>query len=546
MSRRIDVELTSARDDGTWTWRAAGARQPKGTVAATLLHPGAKVGDVVRAEVEMDVDGISILSVQPPKGAAAAPEGRIEILGPSREFQGVTSSLAPKSDRPRGRDRDRGDRGDRPDRGERRGRGERPDRGDRGERGERRPARTTGEPGKPGGPRPPRSPRADRADRSDRSSRPERSERPRPKRLSPTSKHRNAVLEALSPEQKPIAEQLLRGGIPAVRKAIDEQNASLRAEGLPEIKPDQLLAVAEELLPRIKTAEWHDRADAAIADVDNVGLRDLRSVVSAADANARDDETRALAGQLRDALERRVKEEREAWLGEVSSALDDGRLVRALRVANRAPDPTMRFPADLAMRLSQAASEALAPDTPAERWGALLEAVAASPVRTTVKPAGLPADAPEALLHAARQAAGRIPALATLLGMSIPPPPTPMKRIPPRPTAPPQARARTQQQPAAQAQPEAQTQQGAQPEAQAHSEPEAHAQPDAHTHRPAQSEPEVRVQPQAQAEAQSQPEAQAQQQPQSEPEPEPEAQSRPEPEPQALSEGRPEASEQGE
>ena len=30
MSRRIEVELTSSRDDGTWTWRAAGAKQPAG------------------------------------------------------------------------------------------------------------------------------------------------------------------------------------------------------------------------------------------------------------------------------------------------------------------------------------------------------------------------------------------------------------------------------------------------------------------------------------------------------------------------------------
>ena len=36
MPRRIDVELTSERADGTWTWRAAGAKQPKGEVAVDL------------------------------------------------------------------------------------------------------------------------------------------------------------------------------------------------------------------------------------------------------------------------------------------------------------------------------------------------------------------------------------------------------------------------------------------------------------------------------------------------------------------------------
>ena len=94
MSRRIDVELTSSRTDGTWTWRAAGARQPKGELDGTLLYDGAKVGDVVRAEADFAIDGISIIAVLPPKGARAEPE-RLEILGPSaRDEPGVTTVLA--------------------------------------------------------------------------------------------------------------------------------------------------------------------------------------------------------------------------------------------------------------------------------------------------------------------------------------------------------------------------------------------------------------------------------------------------------------------
>ena len=65
MPRRIEVELTSVREDGTWTWRAAGARQPKGTLDGALLHEGAAVGEVVRADAEFDVDGITITSVLP-------------------------------------------------------------------------------------------------------------------------------------------------------------------------------------------------------------------------------------------------------------------------------------------------------------------------------------------------------------------------------------------------------------------------------------------------------------------------------------------------
>src|SRR4051794_12617627 len=111
MSRRIEIELTSTRDDGTWTWRAAGARQPKGVLDSDLLYQGAKVGDVIRAEAEFEMDGITITSILPPKEKRSEPD-RLEIVGPPREYKGVTSSLVPKSDRPRrdrrdDRDRDR-------------------------------------------------------------------------------------------------------------------------------------------------------------------------------------------------------------------------------------------------------------------------------------------------------------------------------------------------------------------------------------------------------------------------------------------------------
>jgi hypothetical protein len=500
MPRRIDVELTSSRDDGTWTWRAAGAKQPKGVIAAALLQADAKVGDVLQAEAEFDIEGITIISVQAPK-KKAGPANLIPVEGATDDFEPVITNWR---ERPGGRDRDpygeRAPRGDRPGGGgggggaggrggDRGGLGPRPtadwrakvappapppgsERGDRdrgggrGGRGRREGAgpgarerdRDRGRPadrdrsgagaasgGPPSDRRSGPGLRRDRpeAPRRDRPAREPVDARPRPKRLSPGNTHRTAVMESLSPEQRPVAEQVLRGGIPAVRRAIEEQNATAKESGQPEIKPGPLVALAEELLPRLKTAEWHDRAEAALTDVDEIGLRDLRSVVSGADAAARDEQTRTLAANLREALERRLKKQQDDWVAEIVSALDESRLVRALRSSARPPDPSMRVPADLALRLSGAASEAMAGDTPAERWAALLEAVAASPVRTTVKPASLPTDAPEALLAAARQQAGRIPALTTLLGISMPPPPGPIRRIPPKPSRPPASAPRT-------------------------------------------------------------------------------------------------------
>ena len=79
MSRRIDVELTSQNDDGIWTWRAAGAKQPKGTLDGSLLYSGASVGDVCRADADFEIDGIFITAVLPPKGRSGRPDDeRIE------------------------------------------------------------------------------------------------------------------------------------------------------------------------------------------------------------------------------------------------------------------------------------------------------------------------------------------------------------------------------------------------------------------------------------------------------------------------------------
>src|SRR3954471_20308591 len=108
MSRRIDIELTSTRDDGTWTWRAAGARQPKGVLDAKLLYDGAKVGDVVRADAEFEIDGITVINVLGPKSKRAEPE-RLELIAPVRDEPAVRLVPADRPRRPR-RERDGDDR----------------------------------------------------------------------------------------------------------------------------------------------------------------------------------------------------------------------------------------------------------------------------------------------------------------------------------------------------------------------------------------------------------------------------------------------------
>src|SRR4051794_7370350 len=266
MPRRIELELTSARPDGTWTWRAAGAREPRGDLDGGLLPSGAKVGDVLRAEAEFDVEGITVTSVLAPKAEEKPTVERLEILGPQREFTPVTSTLVGRGDRERRGDRgprrDRPDRPDRPDR-ERR---DRPDRGDRPERRER----TSGPSEAHAAPRAARAPRRDRP-----APPPPLPERPKPKRLRAGRAHRDEFLASLTPDRQLIAEQLVKGGIPAVRTALDEQNAKARAEGQPEVPTTNILQVAEDLMPAVRIADWLDKADAAMADVEEVSLVDL-------------------------------------------------------------------------------------------------------------------------------------------------------------------------------------------------------------------------------------------------------------------------------
>ncbi len=123
MSRRIDIELTSARPDGTWTWRAAGAKEPRGVLDGALLPEGTKAGAVLKADAEIGLDGTTILSVVNTKERTAK-SNLLEILPSDRPFEEVTQQLTGRDSRERRERRDRpprrADGGDGPSRGPRR------------------------------------------------------------------------------------------------------------------------------------------------------------------------------------------------------------------------------------------------------------------------------------------------------------------------------------------------------------------------------------------------------------------------------------------
>jgi hypothetical protein len=376
-------------------------------VEAALVPSGEKVGSVLLAEVDVSLEGIEVLSLteSKPQRSPEKTEGRIEVRGTPKRAPDVSVILAPGSSKRR---RDDGEGRDRRDRRERRGRGEgdaegRDERG--GERSDR--SRVAGGPRRPGSKRP-----------GERDGRPARGERP----AVPTSTvHRNAMLATLRPEQIPVAEQLLRGGLQAVRQAIESQNQAAKTAGKPPVAGDALLAIADELSPTVRLAEWKDRASVAQTAGKDYRLRELRAVVAASRTLNLDEEGRAMAKALQESLDQRTTALREEWLARITNALNDGRVQQAVEASIRPPEPGTRCPAELAVRLAGAAGEALSADKAPEEWMQLLDAVVASPVRRNVKPAGIPDD--EVARQAARHAAGAVPALAKLLGLRIPPPP---------------------------------------------------------------------------------------------------------------------------
>lgn len=394
MATKIEIELTSRRDDDqTFTWRAAGAREPKGVAATSLFPEGSSVGEQFKVEAEFELEGITIVNVVAPKDTKKPRADTLQLLARDDEPL-VTQQLAEKGRRGGGdrKGRGRGERGPRRD-GDGGGRGDK-SRGDKGRgdkgRGNERP-RTPAKPKLPPKPKPPRL-KAGRA-------------------------HRDALLASLPEEQKPVAQELIRGGLQGVRQALAKQNEQQRTEGAPQIDEGPMLDLAEKLLGKVRAAEWRDRAEAALEQADVVDVRDLRSVVTAADGAAKDEETRALSAKLRTALSDRLDAEHNGWVNEIIELLDDDRVVRALHLSSRPPKAGAPLPAPVAMRLVEAANAAMTSEITPDRWGYMLEALAHSPVRRQVVPASLPSNVTAELKKIIARYGRQLPEIAEIFGI---------------------------------------------------------------------------------------------------------------------------------
>ena len=392
MSRRIEIELTSAQDDGTWTWRAAGAKNPKGVLDGSVLPSDATVGRVLKVEVVQGIDGITVQSVVGGRQRTASSEV-LELIG-GADFDPIVETRAK-------RDRREGGRGGGRDRGRNSNRRRR-DENDGGVGSSRRPRRDN----QRRGPRftPP----------------PELPQRPKPKRLKAQRTHRNEVLAGLPEEQRPIAELALQG-MAAVRTRLKAENEKARSEGRATMPEASVLQLAEKLLPQLRVAEWYDRAEAAKTLAGDIDLRDLRSVVAASDDPmvARDKGTRALADELRELLRTRQEEELQLWFGDVDAALAIGRVIRALRLSSQPPKAGVPFPAEISQRLVDSTNATLTPVETAERWIAVLEAAAFSPIHLLIEPMGLPEKITDDLTATVTRLAPAIPQVAAQFGIEV-------------------------------------------------------------------------------------------------------------------------------
>jgi len=230
-----------------------------------------------------------------------------------------------------------------------------------------------------------------------------------------------------------------------VRLRLKEANVALSAEGKPTMPEQSVLQMAENLLPRLRVADWLDRAEAAKRDLAQLDLRDLRSIVAAANdaVIVRSDLCRELAAELKNGLAARSEQEYSNWLSDIDANLGIGRVVRALKLAGQPPKAGAIFPAELGRRLAEAATSNLTSDALIDRWVAVLEAAAFTPIRAQLAITSKPASVPAELVKTIERLASLLPQIATAFGIEAasshaPKPlrPTrPTKKLPPRPPA---------------------------------------------------------------------------------------------------------------
>ena len=422
MSRRIAIELTSNKGDGTWTWRAAGAREPRGVISADLLPKGAGISSVFTAEVQSDMDGVAVLAVIESEDTRTEPE-TIEVFGTGKHSPGVNFKGGSRGGkRKRGADARQGRYGDDgfgDDGWTRQGRS-----GLRGQ-GSGRPRQ-----GKQGGHQGGHRSKDSHGGNQDRQT-----------RLRPGREHRKKWLASAPPEHAQLAEQIASGKL----RTSERQKNDADASGTPDREIEQIgpsdansavesanraseesvfntsaataeskKDIAAQLLAEYRTAEWQDRADLVLANFEEIDLAEVRMLVADSDAYARTPETRSQADEAKEKLTERTERKHGEWLADLAAHLSEGRVLRALRQSGQPPKAGVPLPLDLVKWLTTATADILTPEAQPERWSKTLQALAVSPVRRLVRPEQPPAAISPELTDTLAELAPRFPHIAAL------------------------------------------------------------------------------------------------------------------------------------
>ena len=362
MSRRLSIELTSNKGDGTWTWRAAGAREPRGLISADLLPKGAGISSVITAEVQSDMDGIAVLAVIESEDTRAEPE-TIQLLGTGKPT-GVNYKGSGRDEKHK--------------RGGGRGDGQDSKQGFSRRRAGQDSRRGSGQ-GKGGG--------------QGRGSEQDRQSRPRPNR-----EHRKNWLASVPPEHAALAEQISKFG------------PKQRSEDGEKPKKD----IATQLQDEYRMAEWQDRADFVLANFEKTDLAEVRMLIADSDSYARTDQTREQADEARKKLLEREEQDHGEWLADLATHLSEGRVLRALRQSGQPPKAGVPLPLDLVEWLTTATNNILTHEAQPDRWNKTLQALAVSPVRRLVRPSHPPATVSSELTDTVTELRPRFPHIAAL------------------------------------------------------------------------------------------------------------------------------------
>ncbi|MCL4449162.1 MAG: hypothetical protein M1483_00635 [Actinobacteria bacterium] len=389
MPTKIEIELTSRKKDGSFTWRAAKARQPKGIVAAAMLEDNAKVGDLFVANAEVGLDGITLVGIVPFQGKRPFKE-QLEIIGKDED-----KPLKQPNPSDKGRDEVNDKTGIKVGKSNR----------NKGNR------KTT--------PKPPNV----RHNSSKRASSATTQRSDRHTQADFIYKRTNQMLASLSLLEREIAKHLLSGGMPALRKAIEIHNVKPSSNIPPELPEEHLVAIAESLLPNLNMLRWIDRAEFVTNNPNQASLRDLKTLM-ASSSDLKDEYAVTLVPQILTLLKNKIEKVQIEWNENIENLIDQGDVLQAIIQASTPPEPRLRISATTAVKLSQAVGACMNPQTEVEQWNKLFKAALVSPVRRIIKPVGLPENAPRDLLNSAHMAAGQMPALAALLNIPIPPPPS--------------------------------------------------------------------------------------------------------------------------